>query len=665
MWIVMKKTCSFGAVAKFEIDSCYSLKILFMERQYAILNLLRNSYCSVILWFIATLLVASSVGCSKGNENTQGKASEQVRLADVKVNNNASDKVNVKTEDLTIWKEFFKDLPESKINFDVLSVDRNSLENDKLLVVHPYGGMSNRWMVMASSYAIAKLSRRKLILDWEADEHVPAPYDKILSSPHFYITKEFADPVPVPDRCSYKFSDVPPQESQKMTDPIIVLESGRLFSYAIIHNELQKREIRLREEDGKLFSYAFTYDELEKKEIRLKEKDGKLFREEDDKLFYDFIRNELQKREIRLRENDPHNSLKLFALYAINEKKELSFEWKQCDFLLKSGAHSPVNAEWSTYTLANSERLNDLYKDPARVIYLKNWIDMIPKKENLDDFINEYLNFFKQVVPANEILKSVISFYNNYMNDHEIVGVHYRSWNSNVENAFWAAQKLPQPPIEEFSSQIQDILKSNSKMLFFVASDKVEAGDELERKFPGHILRFTKTQVKRNTIEDVQVSLIDWFLLQRTNYIVGTYQSTFSDQASLMTREKRKVELGPDAFGLEKQISWEKVSYLVNGCEAVVHHVSELPKKCEENANSVVIYRLHGDKVYFCGHQQRDFISVTDEHDLKRLELEFEKNKVIYNQKTILNRYICTIFMKYNNGEKIPDLRHVFFKNFQ
>jgi hypothetical protein len=155
--------------------------------------------------------------------------------------------------------------------------------------------------------------------------------------------------------------------------------------------------------------------------------------------------------------------------------------------------------------------------------------------------------------------------------------------------------------------------------------------------------------------------LVEWLLLQRSQYIVGTYQSTFSDQASLMTGEKRKIEVGPDAFGLEKQISWEKVSYLVNGCEAIVHQVNELPRNCENNTTGIFVYRTPDHQVSFCGRQSKDLISISDERDLKILELEFEKNKVIYNQKTILNRYICKILMQHS-GEKIPDLRHQFFE---
>jgi len=60
----------------------------------------------------------------------------------------------------------------------------------------------------------------------------------------------------------------------------------------------------------------------------------------------------------------------------------------------------------------------------------------------------------------------------------------------------------------------------------------------------------TTFPIERKTIEGQQNALIEWFLLGSTEYIIGTYQSSFSDEAAYLTTQRRKVDLGGAVYGL-------------------------------------------------------------------------------------------------------------------
>jgi hypothetical protein len=45
-----------------------------------------------------------------------------------------------------------------------------------------------------------------------------------------------------------------------------------------------------------------------------------------------------------------------------------------------------------------------------------------------------------------------------------------------------------------------------------------------------------------------QSALVDWFLLGETNYIIGTHQSSFSDEAAYLTKQLRKDNTGGTAY---------------------------------------------------------------------------------------------------------------------
>ena len=147
------------------------------------------------------------------------------------------------------------------------------------------------------------------------------------------------------------------------------------------------------------------------------------------------------------------------------------------------------------------------------------------------------------------------------MGKQSLVGVHFRSWSAAVGDGNYLIT-LKKPSIEVFTSQINAILEKNPNSSFYLATDDRKTINEFRNKTQeDRILTFPMKEAGRSSLDDMKNALVDWFLLQRTDYIIGTVRSTYSDEAAIWTSERFKIELGPINFDLVGK--WEKPLHLI------------------------------------------------------------------------------------------------------
>jgi hypothetical protein len=61
----------------------------------------------------------------------------------------------------------------------------------------------------------------------------------------------------------------------------------------------------------------------------------------------------------------------------------------------------------------------------------------------------------------------------------------------------------------------------------------------------------------RQTKKEIRDAVADWFLLGATDFIIGTYQSSFSDEAALLTSSQRKINIGPSNYSFHSILCFD------------------------------------------------------------------------------------------------------------
>jgi hypothetical protein len=148
----------------------------------------------------------------------------------------------------------------------------------------------------------------------------------------------------------------------------------------------------------------------------------------------------------------------------------------------------------------------------------------------------------KELEPIDSIKEAVANFQKQIFIEKRPVGVHYRSWVLTAD---------ARPIVKDASKKIylekmKEALTKDPNTIFYIASDNLDVTNFFQTQFQAdQIARYPLDSVERATVEDTQNSLIDWLLLGSADYMIGTYDSTFSESAAVRTNEERLIAIGP------------------------------------------------------------------------------------------------------------------------
>ena len=121
----------------------------------------------------------------------------------------------------------------------------------------------------------------------------------------------------------------------------------------------------------------------------------------------------------------------------------------------------------------------------------------------------------------------------------DTVGVHIRRRDHKAA--------IANSPEELFAQRMNSIVDERPDAMFFLSTDCAETDARMQRAFPGRIIT-TAPERNRSTRTGIEDSIVDMFCLARTNYILGSYASSFGQMASelgcvdieiIMRRESR------------------------------------------------------------------------------------------------------------------------------
>lgn len=103
------------------------------------------------------------------------------------------------------------------------------------------------------------------------------------------------------------------------------------------------------------------------------------------------------------------------------------------------------------------------------------------------------------------------------------IGVHIRRTDNVVS--------IQSSPLEKFTSMMDAEIKKNSNTRFYVASDDDEVKECLKTKYPDRIITLMDDP-DRNSLEGMKFAVLDLFCLSKTNKIIGSVGSSYSQIAA-------------------------------------------------------------------------------------------------------------------------------------
>jgi len=107
------------------------------------------------------------------------------------------------------------------------------------------------------------------------------------------------------------------------------------------------------------------------------------------------------------------------------------------------------------------------------------------------------------------------------------IGIHIRRTDN--------AEAIKNSPLEKFSELIQKEQEEDASTSFYLSTDSPEAEEFIKEEFPGRVITYDK-ELSRSSEEGIKDALVDMICLSKTEKIIGSYYSSFSEVASMIGR---------------------------------------------------------------------------------------------------------------------------------
>ncbi|WP_223651774.1 hypothetical protein [Hymenobacter psoromatis] len=160
--------------------------------------------------------------------------------------------------------------------------------------------------------------------------------------------------------------------------------------------------------------------------------------------------------------------------------------------------------------------------------------DVVKKYKNIyvqtcSDFLNDdrFLQQFKPVAELQTQIEQRSADFSNYT-----VGLHIRRTDHK--------DAIMKSSLELFIQHIDAELVLRPNTLFYLSTDEPETEVRLKELYGDKLLLFPKN-FSRNSIQGIKDAVVDLFCLSRTQKIIGSYNSSFSDIAARLGQVELQV----------------------------------------------------------------------------------------------------------------------------
>ena len=105
-----------------------------------------------------------------------------------------------------------------------------------------------------------------------------------------------------------------------------------------------------------------------------------------------------------------------------------------------------------------------------------------------------------------------------------VIGVHIRRTDN--------TEAIKYSPTAKFIQLMQQEVRKNPLVKFFLATDCLQEEQRLKNLFPDRIIVNSKSSLDRNDPAAIRAALVDLYCLARTQKLIGSYFSSFTETAS-------------------------------------------------------------------------------------------------------------------------------------
>lgn len=137
----------------------------------------------------------------------------------------------------------------------------------------------------------------------------------------------------------------------------------------------------------------------------------------------------------------------------------------------------------------------------------------------------------------------------NLQLDERLVGIHFRDWtpemgDSHVQKILEEKSESKDLKITKLIEYMSEAKKEFPKTKFFIASDSKEIISQIKSIRRFKVYSNTLKSINRKTSEDVMEAMAEWYILGICEYLIGTAGSSFSQVASMLTKQQRMLQIG-------------------------------------------------------------------------------------------------------------------------
>lgn len=172
-----------------------------------------------------------------------------------------------------------------------------------------------------------------------------------------------------------------------------------------------------------------------------------------------------------------------------------------------------------------------LAQNKSDIVAVRTFRNFKPKEMQEEDFKLLRSLFYRSLIPVSTVQKTVNCIQEQYFKDKEVIGIHIRR-----SDYFSYLRQDPKSvaPTLLFIRRMMRILKTNPKAKFFLATDDKDEEQTIKNHLQDAVIVHEKDAVSRSTKKGIQDALVDWLLLSRTSRIVGSYRSSFNEEAGIV-----------------------------------------------------------------------------------------------------------------------------------
>ena len=212
--------------------------------------------------------------------------------------------------------------------------------------------------------------------------------------------------------------------------------------------------------------------------------------------------------------------------------KERSESYEYCDWEVETAATGKITESPAMMQTAAKDFTKSL-------VHFRLWGN-IYSCEPLND--NTGLTELLKLGPSESVKKELEGWLSDNLpaeRDYPVIGIHYRGWGDPVSDTGIGSNRYAN--FQSFIMEMQSILREHPAARFFLATDEESCAKALTSEFGDKVISLPQPSVSSRHIEEgFMHSCKDFWCLTRTDWLIGSAKSSFSQTAAAFTKYPEK-----------------------------------------------------------------------------------------------------------------------------